>query len=215
MTLASEQVANHIKREGIIVIIRGDYALSDLFRIGEALLAGLLQVIEVTLNTRGALEVISALRQRFGEQMLIGAGTVRTRPQMQTALAAGAQFTVAPNFDPTTAASAQELNVLHLPGVFTPTEAQTAFAAGCRMVKLFPSEIVGPAHLKTLRAPLDDIEFVPTGGIGLNNIADYAQAGAAAVGVGGALIPKTGWTSAEITARAKALKAIWNEVRSQ
>jgi len=167
MTVASEQAADHLKREGIIAILRGDFSLPELCEIGDALLVAPVRVIEVTLNTRGALEAISALRKRFGEQVLIGAGTVRNRVQLNDALAAGAQFTVAPNFDPATAARAQELDMLHLPGVFTPTEAQTAFAAGCRMLKLFPSEIVGAANLKALRAPLHDIEFVPTGGIGL------------------------------------------------
>ena len=131
MTLANEQAASDVRREGIIAIIRGDYALAELCVIGDALLAGLLRVIEVTLNTRSALEAIATLRERFGEGMVIGAGTVRTRGQLESALAAGAQFTVAPNFDPATAARAQELNVLHLPGVFTPTEKYSSSGNSC------------------------------------------------------------------------------------
>src|SRR5690606_34671003 len=112
------------------------------------LLANQITVVEVTLNTTGALESISALREQFASQMLIGAGTVRTAEQLQSALAAGAQFSVAPNLDLETVDTAIANDVLHLPGVFTPTEVQNAFLAGCKMVKLFPSEIVGPRYLK-------------------------------------------------------------------
>ena len=91
---------------------------------------------------------------------------------------------VSPNFDHETVSFTLGKGLLHLPGVFTATEAQTAFAAGCRMLKLFPMETGGPAYLKALRAPLNDIEFVPTGGVSLENIAEYARAGAVATGLG-------------------------------
>lgn len=204
-----ERTAHRIKQSGIIGIVRGDYTLEAICDIAQALLAAELRVLEVTLNTTGALNVIAQLRARFEGQMLIAAGTVRTAAQFDHAVRAGAHFTVAPNFDPATAARAQANDVLHVPGVFTPTEAQIAFTGGCRMVKLFPSEFNGPAYLKALRAPLDDIDFVPTGGISLANIADYARAGAAAVGIGGSLVPRSGSSMADITARARALRAAW------
>ena len=209
MTLASDEAGLRLKRSGIVAIVRGDYAVSELLEIGGALLTGSVGVMEVTLTTPGALDSISALRRQFGTELLIGAGTVRTAEHFVSATAAGALFTVGPNFDNAVVARARELDVLHLPGVFTPTEAQTAFVAGCRIVKLFPCDVVGPTHLKALRAPLDDIEFVPTGAIGLDNIADYAREGAMAVGVGGALIPRSGWKASEITSKAKALGKAW------
>jgi len=209
MRPTSDETAVRVKRNGIIAIVRGGYELSELLRIGNALLAGSLRVIEVTLNTPRALEVISALHKRFGEELLIGAGTVRTAEQFKAAVAAGALFTVAPSFDLATVACAREVDILHMPGVFTATETQTAFAAGCRMLKLFPCETVGPAHLRALRAPFDDVEFVPTGGIDLDNIGLYAHAGAVAVGIGSALIPKSGWSEAEITSRARVLHKAW------
>lgn len=209
MIIGSDEVALRVKANGIIAIIRGDYRVSEILEIGDSVLAGSLLVMEVTLNTPGALAAISALRARFGTELLVGAGTVRTVSQFDAAVAAGALFTVAPNVDPAIVARALELGILHMPGVFTPTETQAAFNAGCRIVKLFPCEIVGPAHLKALRAPFDDIEFVPTGGISLDNIAQYARAGAVAAGVGGALIPRSGWSAAQITSRAKALRTAW------
>ncbi|MCL5097081.1 MAG: bifunctional 4-hydroxy-2-oxoglutarate aldolase/2-dehydro-3-deoxy-phosphogluconate aldolase [Candidatus Omnitrophica bacterium] len=214
MTNQIELTSQRIKQAGIVAILRGDYSLEAICQIADALLAAELSVIEVTLNTKGALEAIAHLRAKLGDRMLIAAGTVRTSTLFDQAVQAGAHFTVAPNFDPATAARAQAKQVLHLPGVFTPTEAQTAFASGCRMLKLYPSEFNGPAYLKTLRAPLDDIDFVPTGGVSLSNIALYAQVGAAAVGIGGSLIPKAGWSPDEITAKARALRAVWLGARS-
>jgi 2-dehydro-3-deoxyphosphogluconate aldolase/(4S)-4-hydroxy-2-oxoglutarate aldolase len=126
---------------------------------------------------------------------------------------AGAQFLVSPNFDYDTVSFARMNDLLHLPGVFTTTEAQIAFAAGCRMLKLFPMEALasGPAYLKALRAPLNDIDFVPTGGISLENIADYARAGAVAVGLGSKLVLNREQTSKDLTERAQALRQAWEQ----
>ena len=184
-----------------------------LIEIGDALLASPVLVMEVTLNTSGALDGISLLRERFGEQMWIGAGTVRTAAQFEQAIAAGAQFTVAPNFDPATVARAVEIDVLHLPGVFTPSEAQAAYAAGCKMVKLFPCEIVGPQYLKALRAPLDDILFVPVGGITPDNVGQYIRAGAAAVGLGSALVTGPNQAMDDLITRARKIRAAWKAAK--
>ncbi len=209
-----ERTAQWIQKEGIIAIIRGDFSPQELREISAALVEAPLRVIEVTLNTTGALEAITALRDQLGDKVLVGAGTVRTVPQLDAALDAGAQFTVAPNLDLGAVRRAQAVDILHMPGVFTPTEAQMAYAAGCRMIKLFPSDIVGPRYLKALRAPLDDIAFVPTGGINADNIGEYVRAGAVAVGVGSSLIPKTGWTKDEIIRRARAMRAALETARA-
>lgn len=204
-----ENTTIRIKTCGIIAIIRGDFSVDDMFRIGEALHAGSVTVMEATLNSPSALTAIPQLRQHFGDEMLIGAGTVRDANQAQAAFDAGAEFLVSPNFDADSVSFTLDKNLLHLPGVFTATEAQTAFAAGCRMLKLFPMEMGGPAYLKALRAPLNDIDFIPTGGVSLENIAEYARAGAAAVGLGSKLVLSNKQTSSDLTARAKALKASW------
>jgi 2-dehydro-3-deoxyphosphogluconate aldolase/(4S)-4-hydroxy-2-oxoglutarate aldolase len=206
-----EKAAEIILQDGLIAIVRGNFPAPKLDEIAETLLAASLRVMEVTLNTSGALAGISRLREHFGDRMLIGAGTVRTAAQFAGALAAGAQFTVAPNLDLATVAAAQAKDILHLPGVFTPSEAQTAYTAGCRLLKLFPSEIVGPRYLKALRAPLDDIQFIPTGGITPENVGDYVRAGAAAVGLGSALVTSPDQTAADLSARARALRAAWQE----
>lgn len=209
--MGRDKVANEIKQSGIIAIIRGSFALDDMQRMAEALVAGGVRVMEVTLNSSDALTAISRLREQGGDDLLVGAGTVRTAGQVEQALDAGAQFLISPNFDAASVARSLAADTLHLPGVATPSEAQNAFVAGCKMVKLFPADVLGgTAYLKAMRAPLNDIEFVPTGGIGLENIADYRRAGAVAVGLGGSLISDKNWSAADIQVKAARLRAAWD-----
>lgn len=209
------RLAEQIRTAGIIAIIRGDFPLDHLPVVAEALLKGGVSVVEITLNSQAALQGIDLLRGRVGDQMLVGAGTVRTAVETGQALEAGAQFLVSPNFDPASVARSRESDVLHLPGIFTATEAQMAFAAGCRMVKLFPADALGPAYLKALRAPLNDIEFVPTGGIDANNLADYIRVGAVAFGVGSSLVTNPLQDPAELTGRAAQLVAVLQQAREE
>jgi 2-dehydro-3-deoxyphosphogluconate aldolase / (4S)-4-hydroxy-2-oxoglutarate aldolase len=207
-----ETASQQIKQSGIIAILRGDFSIEDMLRIGDALMAGTITVMEVTLNSPSALTGLPQLSHHFGAEMLIGAGTVRDSKQARQAFEAGAQFLVSPNLDLETVSFARTKGLLHLPGVFSATEAQSAFAAGCHMLKLFPMDAFtagGPAYLKALRAPLNDIDFVPTGGVSLENIADYARAGAVAVGMGSRLVPDRDLPSQELTARAAALRDAW------
>ncbi len=199
---------------GLVAIVRGNFPAQKLIEIGDALLASPVLVMEVTLNTTGALEGIALLRQRFGDKMLVGAGTVRTVQQFRDAVAAGAQFTVSPNLDMATVEASLAADILHLPGVFTPTEAQQAFVAGCKIVKLFPSDVVGPKYLKAIRAPLDDIKFIPTGGITPDNVGEYIRAGASAVGLGSALITGPNQPMDDLIKRARAIRAAWKEAKS-
>lgn len=208
-----QTTAERIKQCGIIAIVRGDFSAQHIAHAADALRSANVNVIEVTLNTPGALESIAQLRRAFSDTLLVGVGTVRTRAHAEHAIDAGAQFLVSPNFDAASVAYSQTRDILHLPGIFTATEAQTAFAAGCHMVKLFPADMLGPAYLRALRAPLDDIEFVPTGGISARNIPDYVRAGAAAVGVGSALLTDNAQNMEEIFARGAALRAAWDQVK--
>ena len=198
---------------GLVAIVRGNFPNAKLLEIGDALLASPVLVMEVTLNTTGALAGITLLRERFGDKMLVGAGTVRTVEQFHAAIAAGAQFTVSPNLDMATVQASLAADILHLPGVFTPTEAQQAYVAGCKMVKLFPSEAVGPKYLKAIRAPLDDIKFIPTGGITPDNVGEYIRAGASAVGLGSALITGPDQPMDDLIKRARAIRAAWKEAK--
>jgi 2-dehydro-3-deoxyphosphogluconate aldolase/(4S)-4-hydroxy-2-oxoglutarate aldolase len=198
---------------GLVAIVRGNFPTPKLIQIGDALLASPVLVMEVTMNTTGALDGISLLRERFGDKMLVGAGTVRTVQQFRDAIAAGAQFTVSPNLDMATVEASLAADILHLPGVFTPTEAQQAYVAGCKVLKLFPSDVVGPKYLKAIRAPLDDIQFIPTGGITPDNVGEYIRAGAAAVGLGSALITGPDQSMDDLIKRARAIRTAWKEAK--
>jgi 2-dehydro-3-deoxyphosphogluconate aldolase/(4S)-4-hydroxy-2-oxoglutarate aldolase len=170
-------------------------------------------LVEVTLNSQDALRGVQGLRRRFGDALVVGAGTVRTVTDVAQAVEAGAQFLVSPNFDAASVARSGQARVLHLPGVFTPTEVQMAFAAGCTMVKLFPASALGPSYLRALRAPLDDVDFVPVGGVGVTDVADYVQAGAAALGIGSALVARGEQELDALTRRAAQFVAAWRQAQ--
>ncbi|HRW04290.1 MAG TPA: bifunctional 4-hydroxy-2-oxoglutarate aldolase/2-dehydro-3-deoxy-phosphogluconate aldolase [Caldilineaceae bacterium] len=205
-----EAVAERIRQTGLVAIVRGNFSKEQVLNIGRVLRDNGVPVMEVTLNTTSALESITQLRKQFGGEMVIGAGTVRTAAQFDQALAAGAEFTVAPNLDMDTVRVALQNDVLHLPGVFTPTEAQNAYVAGCKIVKLFPSDIMGPRYIKAIRAPLDDIGIVPTGGISADNIAEYVNVGIVAAGIGSALVTGPTQDLEDLARRAQALRKAWD-----
>ncbi len=207
-----EATVAHIRKDGLIAIVRGQFTVAQVLAVGETLAAAAVTVLEITLNTSDALAAIEQLRGRFTDTLLIGAGTVRTVGQWHEARNAGAQFTVAPNLDMETVAAANSHHYLHLPGVFTATEAETAYRAGCRILKLFPSDVLGPKYLKALRAPLDDIAFIPTGGISTANIGDYRRAGALACGIGTALVTGPDQSLTELRQRSKALRRAWDDL---
>jgi 2-dehydro-3-deoxyphosphogluconate aldolase / (4S)-4-hydroxy-2-oxoglutarate aldolase len=207
------KIAEFICKDGLVAIVRGNFPTSKLIEIGDALLAAPVLVMEVTLNTTGALEAIELLRNRYGDKLVVGAGTVRSVGQLREAIAAGAQFSVAPNLDMETLDLAHSVDLLHLPGVFTPTEAQTAYAAGCKYVKLFPSDVMGPRYLRAIRAPLDDIGFIPTGGITPDNVGEYIRAGAVAVGLGSALVTGPDQSMDDLISRARAIRTAWQTAK--
>ena len=212
------ETAERVKEAGIIAIMRGAFPLEKLLEIGGVLVENGVRVLELTLNSTlegsgdGAFGAIAELKRHLGDRALVGAGTVRTLEDVDGALDAGAAFLVSPNLDLGSVARSQERGALHLPGVFTATEAQSAFQAGCALVKLFPADALGPTYLKALRAPLNDVGFVPTGGVDADNIAAYVRAGAVAVGVGSALVRNDDDLSA-LGERAGALVAALHEAR--
>lgn len=207
-----QEAIHRIRTSGIVAMLRGSFIAAQLLEIASALHAGGVDVVEVTLNSQNALQLLTTLQAELGGHMLIGAGTVRNMDQAKEALEAGAKFLISPNLDLPTATFADAQAVLYLPGVFTATEAATAHAAGCPLVKLFPADTLGAAYLQALRAPLDDVGFVPTGGVTLENIAGYARAGAAAVGVGSALVSETNAEPQVVMIRAAQLRAAWDAV---
>lgn len=176
-----------IREGGIIAIMRAN-AADALVRAAEALRAGGVRVMEVTMTTPGALDVIGAATKQFEGAVLFGAGSVLDPETARLAILAGADFIVAPTLNLEVIRLCNRYSVPVMPGCFTPTEAVTAWEAGADMIKLFPADLGGPALVKALLAPLPQLEIVPVGGVDLSNAAAYMRAGATAVGVGSSLI---------------------------
>lgn len=173
---------------GIVAVIRaksGDL-LAD---VAEALLAGGVQVMEVTFTVPGALRVLESVADRLGSRILLGAGTVLDAETARAAMLAGAEFIVSPSTNLRVIELCRRYDKIVTPGALTPTEVVTAWEAGADIVKVFPADAVGgPKYLKALKAPLPQIKLMPTGGVDLNTAADFLRAGACTLGVGGALV---------------------------
>lgn len=167
-------------------IIRGLRA-SDLETILPAYVKSGLNTIEVTMNTPGATELIQQIRSFAGQDLQVGAGTVRSVEDLRTALDAGAAFIVTPTLEMDVIRECVTAGVPVFPGAFTPTEIHQAHRAGATMVKVFPAAVLGPDYIRNLRAPLPDIRLMPTGGIDLAAMRLYRKAGADAFGIGSPL----------------------------
>lgn len=174
---------------GIVAIIRADSS-EQLVEAAEALLAGGVTAMEVTMTTPNALTVVTAVTQRFGDRILMGVGSVIDPRTVDAAVAAGAEFIVTPVTKPEVITAANRLNKPIASGAFTPTECLLAHESGADFVKLFPAEFNGPAYVKTLLAPLPQLRIIPTGGVTPQTAGAFLAAGSVALGVGSALVSK-------------------------
>jgi 2-dehydro-3-deoxyphosphogluconate aldolase/(4S)-4-hydroxy-2-oxoglutarate aldolase len=171
--------------EGRVIAIARRLEPATLPAVAEALAANGIRVFEVTIDSPGAVESIRALAEGpLAERLLVGAGTVLSVGEAEAAVAAGARFLVTPHLDPELIGWAAERGIPILPGAFTPTEIVTAWRAGAAAVKLFPASVAGPAFIRDFRGPFPDIPLIPTGGVSVENAADFLRAGAVAVGLG-------------------------------
>jgi len=171
--------------EGRVIAIARRLEPATLPAVAEALAANGIRVFEVTIDSPGAVESIRALAEGpLAERLLVGAGTVLSVGEAEAAVAAGARFLVTPHLDPELIGWAAERGIPILPGAFTPTEIVTAWRAGAAAVKLFPASVAGPAFIRDFRGPFPDIPLIPTGGVSIENAADFLRAGAVAVGLG-------------------------------
>ncbi len=203
------KVLQVIEDDGVVAVVRAKSGES-LVKVAEAIAAGGVRAIEITFTTPDALEVIRAVRKACGASNVIGAGTVLDAETARAAILAGAQFVVAPSTDPATVELCRRYSVPVMPGALTPTEVVRAWQAGADLVKIFPANVMGPGYLKDLAGPLPQVKLTPTGGVDVKTIGEYIKAGAAACGVGSALVDAKlvdAGKFAELTDRAKALIA--------
>jgi 2-dehydro-3-deoxyphosphogluconate aldolase/(4S)-4-hydroxy-2-oxoglutarate aldolase len=183
-----EQFAR-LAEAAIIAVVRADRP-EDAVRVAGALLEGDVGAIELTFTTPGAASALAEARRVYGDRVLLGAGTIRELEQVAQAVQAGAQYLVTPHLRPDLLDAMLATGLPCLPGVLTPSEVAAALDRGADVVKLFPADTVGTGYLKALRGPFPGLQVVPTGGITLDNIGDWLQAGALAVGVGGELVAR-------------------------
>ncbi len=184
---ARRAIVDQLIMAGAVAVVR----LPDASRgeaLVNALLAGGMRAIEITLTTAGALELITSLTTTFGDTVVIGAGSVLDADTARQAIDAGARYIVSPVFDAEVLAVAHAHNVPALPGAYTPTEILAAHHAGADLVKVFPADLLGPGYIRSVLAPMPFLELMPTGGVTPQNVGQWMGAGAVAVGLGSALV---------------------------
>jgi len=206
-----------IAQLGLVPVVRAQSADEAITAIN-AIREGGVDVLEITMTVPGALGLIQAVAERYGSELLLGAGTVLDPETARACILAGAQFIVSPSVNLDTIALCRRYSVPILPGALTPTEVVTAWQAGADAVKVFPCGAVGGAsYIKALKAPLPQIELVPTGGVSLKTAADFIKAGSFALGVGADLVDvqaiREGKASV-ITERAREYVRIVKEARA-
>ena len=186
MSIPKLAVLNKIIDSGLVAIIRADVA-DDAARIAEACAKGGVAALEVTFTVPGAASIIETLSKEYKSEMVIGAGTVLDPETARIAILSGSQFVVSPALNPDTARLCNRYQIPHMPGTGTVKEVIDAMEAGAEIIKIFPSEGLGPGFVKAVRSPLPQAQLMPTGGVSLDNVADWIKAGCIAVGVSGHL----------------------------
>ncbi|WP_174852784.1 bifunctional 4-hydroxy-2-oxoglutarate aldolase/2-dehydro-3-deoxy-phosphogluconate aldolase [Streptococcus suis] len=194
-----------LKENYFFAVIRGKDE-EDAKEIARHAILGGIRNIEITFSTPNAATVIKELQEEFSDDssVVIGAGTVMNLKLAQAAIDAGASFLVSPHFDKEIQDLAQEAEVFYFPGCATATEIVTASQAGCPIIKLFPGGVLGPGFIKDIHGPVPQVDLMPSGGVSVDNVADWKKAGACAVGIGSALASRVqaeGYESVTMIAR--------------
>ena len=208
---------HRILKSAVVAILRAPTG-DKLVDVAEALLAGGVEVIEITFTVPGAHRVLEQVADRLGDRILLGAGTVLDAETARTALLAGAEFLVAPTVSPAVIQLARRYDKVVMPGALTPTEVLAAWEAGADIVKVFPSDVTGPAYLKAIHGPLPHIRLMPTGGVNLDTAAEFLRAGACALGIGSALAEPSAVAAgdmARVESRARQFVEIVRKTREQ
>jgi 2-dehydro-3-deoxyphosphogluconate aldolase/(4S)-4-hydroxy-2-oxoglutarate aldolase len=216
--MTKSDVISRIIETGLIPVVRAESS-EIAMRAIDAIKEGGISVLEITMTVPGAIRVIEEVASRFGEDAIVGAGTVLDSETARACILAGAQFIVSPALDLDTITCCRSYSIPVMPGAMTPSEVLAAWKAGADFVKVFPANAVGgAAYIKALKAPLPQIQLVPTGGVTLKTAADFIRAGAAALGVGAGLVDTTALRAGEdkvITARARQFIEIVKSAREE
>jgi 2-dehydro-3-deoxyphosphogluconate aldolase/(4S)-4-hydroxy-2-oxoglutarate aldolase len=183
-----EETKKTLEQVGLIPVLRASSVQAGQALV-EAMVAGGITVVEITMTVPNALTLLRELKQRHGNNLLLGSGTVTDAAQAEATIDAGAEFVVSPSLHLDVIAKTKALGRVSIPGALTPTEIITAWRAGADYVKVFPCSAMGGAsYLKSLLAPFPELKLIPTGGVTLQTAADFLKAGARALGVGQDLV---------------------------
>jgi 2-dehydro-3-deoxyphosphogluconate aldolase/(4S)-4-hydroxy-2-oxoglutarate aldolase len=186
--MKKDQVLKQIQNVGLLPVLRADSS-QQAVTIAKAIIAGGINILEVTMTVPGAIEVIRTLAQEYGKDLLVGAGTVLDPETARACMLAGAEFVVSPALNLKTIEICRRYGVAVLPGALTPTEVLAAWEAGADIVKVFPCSAVGGAkYLQALHGPMPQLKLIPTGGVSLATAEEFLRAGAFALGVGSDLV---------------------------
>ena len=217
MSLDKHDAMRRLTDSGTVAVMRGA-AADTLIKTVEALRAGGVTAVEITVDNADAMEMIDAVSGSFDDEVIVGAGTVLEAETALETIRAGAEFVVGPTVEPDVIDACNRHGTLVAPGAFTPTEALSAYEAGADFVKVFPASTGGPGHLSSIKGPLPQIPLMPTGGVDADNAGDFVRAGAEVVGAGSALVPGDAVAAGDfetITANARAFTEAVDEARSE
>ena len=210
-------IAAQLLNPGLIAVVRTKNR-RQVLPLSEALIAGGIRAIEITMTTPDAIEALGAAAGQLGDRALLGVGTVLDADTCRAAISAGAQFVVSPIMRPVIADAAHSREKIVMLGAYTPTEAQLAFEAGADFIKIFPADTLGPGFIRALLAPLPHLRIVPTGGVDLETAPQFLEAGCVALGLGSALISaailrEENW--ALLTERARQFVAVATQAKKE
>lgn len=193
--MKSDMVLKTILERRIVAIVRG-FSLEQVLSLADAYVKGGIRCMEVTYDqSKGnedtdVVKKISAIKEKMGDSLIVGAGTIMTVEQVRQVVEAGAEYVISPNVDFDVINETKRLGLVSIPGAFTPSEIAMAFNHGADIIKLFPANMLGIPYVKTIKAPLKHIPLLITGGVTPENIRSYSDAGGSAFGIGGKLVCK-------------------------
>jgi 2-dehydro-3-deoxyphosphogluconate aldolase/(4S)-4-hydroxy-2-oxoglutarate aldolase len=213
MPRTKEQLFSSMIETGVVGVIRAP-SKEVLPNIAEALMAGGVLAIEVTMSTPKAIAGIELLADKLGDKAIVGVGTVLDAATCRDAIAAGAQFVVSPMFDPEIVDTTRRYSKISIPGAYTPTEILKAWVGGADVVKVFPATTLGPGYFKDVLAPLPQVKLTPTGGVDVKTTPEFLKAGAIFVGAGSALVSKDAMANSDWATITKNAKAFSDAVKS-
>ena len=210
----AEETKKVLEQSGLIPVLRAS-SVEIGHALAEAMMAGGVTVMEVTMTVPNALKLLRELKQKYGDKLLLGSGTVTDAAQAEATIEAGAEFVVSPSLHRDVIETTRKLGKVSIPGALTPTEVITAWKAGADYVKVFPCSAMGGAsYLKALRAPFPEVKLIPTGGVTLQTATEFLKAGARALGVGSDLVNAAAITEGKPEVVTNAARAYLEVIRA-